>query len=139
MANLNKVMLIGNLTRDPEKRYTPSGTCVTTFTLAINRSWKGSNGEKKEETTFVRIVVWEKMAENCSEYLFKGSSCFVEGRLMIRSYDDGEGVKKYITEVVAQTVQFLDRRKRQTEAQSESQQNDSLAIGPDVIGDNPPF
>ena len=78
MASLNRVLLIGNLTRDPELRYIPSGTAVTTFTLAVNRVYKTPSGEKKEDVSFIRVVVWGKMGETCAEYLKKGSSCFVE-------------------------------------------------------------
>lgn len=107
MANLNRVFLIGNLTRDPEIKYLPSGSAVCTFTLASNRVYKLPNGERKEETCFVRIVVWAKMAENCAEYLKKGSSAFVEGRLTSRSWDGPDGQKRSTMEVTALAVQFL--------------------------------
>ena len=107
MASLNKVFLIGNLTRDPELRYIPSGSAVTSFTLASNRVFKMQTGEKKEETTFVRVVVWGRMAEVCNEYLSKGRSVFVEGRLQSRSWDGPDGQKRSATEVVALNVQFL--------------------------------
>ncbi len=110
MASLNRVMLIGNLTRDPELRYIPSGTAVTTFTLAVNRVYKTPSGEKKEEVSFIRVVVWGKMGETCAEYLKKGSSCFVEGRLQSRSWDAPDGQKRSITEVNALNVQFLGGR-----------------------------
>lgn len=107
MASLNKVLLIGNLTRDPELRYIPSGQAITSFTLAMNRVYKLQTGEKKEEVSFVRIVVWGKMAENCKEYLSKGSPVFVEGRLQSRSWDGPDGQKRSTIEVIAMTVQFL--------------------------------
>lgn len=107
MASLNKVLLIGNLTRDPELRYIPSGSAVTSFTLAVNRVYKLQSGEKKEETSFVRIVVWGRMAEICGEYLKKGSPVFVEGRLQSRSWDGPDGQKRSTMEVVALSVQFL--------------------------------
>ena len=110
MASLNRVLLIGNLTRDPELRYIPSGTAVTTFTLAINRVYKTPSGEKKEDVSFIRVVVWGKMGETCAEYLKKGSSCFVEGRLQSRSWDAPDGQKRSITEVNALNVQFLGGR-----------------------------
>lgn len=110
MASLNRVLLIGNLTRDPELRYIPSGTAVTTFTLAVNRVYKTPSGEKKEDVSFIRVVVWGKMGETCAEYLKKGSSCFVEGRLQSRSWDAPDGQKKSITEVNALNVQFLGGR-----------------------------
>ena len=107
MANLNKVLLIGNLTRDPELRYIPNGSAVTSFTLAMNRVYKLQTGEKKEEVSFVRVVVWGRMAEVCGEFLKKGSPVFVEGRLQSRSWDGPDGQKKNATEVIATGVQFL--------------------------------
>ncbi len=109
MANLNKVLLIGNLTRDPELRYIPSGTAVANFSLATNRVYVTSSGEKKQETCFVRVVVWGKVAETCGEYLSKGSPVFVEGRLQYRSWDTPSGEKRNTLEVRAERVQFLGR------------------------------
>jgi single-strand DNA-binding protein len=102
-------MLIGNLTRDPELRYIPSGQGVTTFTVAVNRTYLANTGEKKEEVSFIRVVVWGKRAESCHEYLKKGSPVFVEGRLQSRSWDAPDGTKRSTIEVVAQNVQFLSR------------------------------
>ncbi len=107
MASLNKVLLMGNITRDPELRYIPSGSAVTTFTIAVNRVYKLQSGEKKEETSFVRVVVWGKQAENCKEYLSKGSPIFVEGRLQSRSWDGPDGQKRNTIEVIAANIQFL--------------------------------
>ena len=107
MASLNKALLIGNLTRDPELRYIPSGSAVASFTLAMNRTYKLQTGEKKEETSFVRVVVWGRMAEICGEYLKKGRPVFVEGRLQSRSWDGPDGQKRNTLEVIATTVQFL--------------------------------
>ncbi len=118
MANLNKVMLIGNLTRDPELRYVPSGTAVANFSLAVNRMYTAQSGEKKKETCFTRVVVWGRMAEICGEYLAKGSSVFVEGRLQSRSWDTPEGQKRSTIEVVANNVQFLDRLRGKTKSTS---------------------
>lgn len=106
-ASLNKVMLIGNLTDDPEMKYMPSGTAMTKFRIAINRSYKDSSGETQEDVVFCPIVVWGKTAENCAQYLSKGRSVFVEGRLSIRTFDDSEGERRRYTEVVANSVQFL--------------------------------
>ncbi len=106
-ATLNKVMLMGNLTRDPELRYIPSGQAVTTFTVAVNRKYMSQSGEKKEEVSFIRVVVWAKRAEVCNEYLKKGSPVFVEGRLQSRSWDAPDGTKRSTIEVVADNVQFL--------------------------------
>jgi len=109
MANLNKVLLIGNLTRDPELRYIPSGTAVANFSLATNRVYVTSSGEKKQEVCFVRVVVWGKVAETCGEYLSKGSPVFIEGRLQYRSWESPNGEKRNTLEVRAERVQFLSR------------------------------
>jgi len=108
MASLNKVLLIGNLTRDPELRYIPSGSAVTSFTVASNRVYKLQTGEKKEEVSFVRVVVWGRLAEVCNDYLKKGHPVFVEGRLQSRSWEDkNSGEKRSTLEVIAQNIQFL--------------------------------
>ena len=107
MASLNKVMLIGNLTRDPELRYIPSGAAVTSFTIAMNRVYKLQTGEKKEEVSFVRVVVWARLAEVCNDYLKKGNPVFVEGRLQSRSWDTPDGQKRSTLEVIASNIQFL--------------------------------
>lgn len=108
-ASLNKVLLMGNLTRDPELRYLPSGQPVTSFSIAMNRVYNSQTGEKKEEVSYVRIVVWARLAEICNEYLKKGSPVFVEGRLQSRSWEAQDGTKRSTMEVVAQNVQFLPR------------------------------
>lgn len=110
MANLNKVFLIGNLTRDPELRYIPSGSAVTTFTVAVNRVYT-QQGEKKEEVSYIKVVVWAKMAETCGEYLSKGSPVFVEGRIQSRSWETPQGEKRSAVEVIAERVQFLGKTK----------------------------
>lgn len=115
MANLNKVYLMGNLTRDPELRYIPSGAAVTTFGMAVNRVYTTQSGEKKKETCFIRIVVWGKMAEVCGEYLSKGSPVFIEGRLQSRSWVGQDGQKRNTMEVVANNVQFLRLKGREGE------------------------
>ncbi len=107
MASLNKVLLIGNLTRDPELRYIPSGSAVTSFTIAVNRVYKLQTGEKKEEVSFVRVVVWGRLAEVCNDYLKKGNPVFVEGRLQSRSWDGQDGQKRSTLEVIATNIQFL--------------------------------
>ena len=111
MANLNQVFLIGNLTRDPELRYVPSGKAVANLGLAVNQVFTTQEGERKEEVCFVRIVAWGKQAENCSQYLSKGSQIFVEGRLQSRSWETEDGTKRNTLEIVARRVQFLDRSK----------------------------
>ena len=108
-ASLNRVFLIGNLTRDPELRYIPSGQAVTTFTLAVNRAYTAGTGERKEETSFIRVVVWARRAEVCNEYLKKGSPVFVEGRFQSRNWEAQDGTKRTSIEVVANNVQFLSR------------------------------
>jgi single-strand DNA-binding protein len=107
MASLNSIILIGNLTRDPELRYTQSGSAKAQFAVAVNRYWKDREGNRQEETTFVPIVVWGAQAENCANYLKKGRPVAVEGRLSIRSYTTEEGEQRKVTEVVANNVQFL--------------------------------
>lgn len=107
MATLNKVFLIGNLTRDPELRYIPSGSAVATFTVAVNRVYKTQTGEKKEQTSFIRVVVWGRRAEVCGEYLSKGSPVFVEGRIQSRDWETQDGQKRNTVEVIADSVQFL--------------------------------
>ncbi len=109
MANLNKVLLIGNLTRDPELRYTPSGTAVVNLRMAINRPFRDKSGENKQETCFMTVVAWDKQAEVCNQYLHKGSPLFVEGRLQSRSWDGQDGKKRTVVEVRAERVQFLGR------------------------------
>ncbi len=99
--------MIGNLTRDPELRYVPSGSAVASFTLAMNRVYKLQTGEKKEEVSFVKVIVWGRMAEVCGEYLTKGSPVFVEGRLQSRSWDGPDGQKRSVLEVIAVNIQFL--------------------------------
>src|SRR5579862_6982672 len=103
-GSYNRVILVGNLTRDPEIRYTQSGKGVTKFTLAVN------NPRNKEETTFVDIVAWDRLGETCNTYLKKGSNCLVEGRLVIRNYDDKDGNKRKATEVVIDNMQMLGSR-----------------------------
>lgn len=110
MAGINKVILIGNLGKDPELRYTPNSQAVATFSLATNRKWKDKGGQPQEQTEWHNIVAWGKQAEICKEYLKKGSSVFVEGRIQYRTYDDKEGNKRYITEIVARSVQMLGRK-----------------------------
>lgn len=109
MAGVNKVILIGNLGRDPEMKYTNSGTPVCRLSLATTRAWTNKNGERQEETEWHRVTVWGKQAEHCNNYLAKGRSCYVEGRLKTSSYEQ-DGVKKWSTEIVADTVQFLGGR-----------------------------
>jgi single-strand DNA-binding protein len=127
---LNQVVLIGRLTRDPELKYTPgNGVPVATFILACDRPFTNQQGEK--EADFINIVTWRKLAENCANYLQKGSLAAVTGRLQIRSYEDKDGIKRKVAEVVADNVRFLDSKRRDSEPP---------AAGPDVgDGDNLPY
>ena len=121
---LNKVMLIGNLGRDPEMRYTPSGRPVTTFSVATNRSWKTSDGERRSETEWFNIVAWGSLAEICNQYLKKGHQVYIEGRLQSRSWEDDDNKKHQTTEVVAKEMVMLgDRRKE--DAQEDGVENES--------------
>lgn len=130
-ASLNRVLLIGNLTRDPELRYIPSGQAVTTFTVAVNRTYTAGTGERKEETSFIRVVVWARRAEVCNEYLRKGSPVFVEGRLQSRTWEAQDGTKRSSIEVVASNVQFLGRGGRGGEQTAETVQLPEEPLGED--------
>ena len=110
MASVNKVILIGNLGRDPELRYTKDGKAVANFTVATNDRWRDREGNSQERTEWHRIVVWDKQAENCAQYLQKGRSVYIEGRLQTREWEDKEGQKRQTTEIVAQQVTFLGSR-----------------------------
>ena len=107
MASYNKVLLMGNLTKDPELRYTPAGIAVANLRMAINRKYRTKDQELKEEVCFITAVVWNKQAETCNQYLHKGSSLFVEGRLQSRSWEDATGAKRSVIEVRAERVQFM--------------------------------
>jgi single-strand DNA-binding protein len=107
MASVNKVILVGNLGKDPEVRFTPSGRAVAKFSIATTESWMDQESGRQERTEWHNIVVWGKQAESCGQYLAKGRQVFIEGAIRSRSYDDKEGNKRYITEIIAQRVQFL--------------------------------
>ena len=109
MPALNRVQLIGYLGRDPESKYTPTGKRVTDFSIAITSRWKDEEGEAREQTEWVNIEAWGRLAETCQEYLAKGSLVYVDGRLKTDRYEDEGGETRFFTKVVAQTVQFLDR------------------------------
>ncbi len=106
---LNKIMVIGNLGADPEMRYTPSGSAVTNFSLATNRSYTTSDGERREETEWFRIVAWNQLAEQVNQYLSKGRRAYVEGRLRSSSWEGQDGQTRFRNEIIANTVLFLDR------------------------------
>lgn len=130
--SLNKVTLIGNLTRDPELRYTPQGTGVCTFGIATNRSWTTDSGEKKDEADFHRIVAWNKLAELCSQLLAKGRKVYVEGRLSTRSWTGQDGAQKSVTEVVINDMIILDSKRDNADA-SHDFGNDAPDYGDDGI------
>ncbi len=116
--SLNRVQLIGNLTRDPELRYTPQGTAVCSFGLATNRTWNTEQGEKKEESEFHKIVAWNKLAELCSQFLQKGRKVYVEGRLATRSWTGQDGGQRNATEIVIDDMILLDYQKRESSDES---------------------
>ena len=112
MASLNKVMLIGNLTRDPEVRYTPTGSAVADLGIAVNRTYVTDSGEKMQETTYVDVVVWSRLAELAAQYLHKGRAVFIEGRLQMDTWEDkASGQKRTKLRVVADNLQFLDSKR----------------------------
>ena len=143
MASVNKAIILGNLGQDPELRYTPSGAAVCTLNIATTDVRNDPNNGRQERTEWHRVVVWNKQAENAAKYLAKGRSVYIEGRIQTRSWEDQNGQKKYSTEIVAQTVQFLGGRDSMS-TQSNSQQarnftpppaepaNDSGFGGPDT-------
>ena len=143
MASLNRVFLIGNLTRDPEMRYIPSGTPVTSFGLAINTTITRAGSEPREEVCFVRVVVWGKQAESCKQYLTKGRPVFIEGRLVYRSWEQ-EGKTRSTLEVRADRVQFLGGRREEpipvaAQATPEAAPAEESPSGEAALEDEPPF
>jgi single-strand DNA-binding protein len=110
MKSINKVTLIGHCGKQPEVRYTQSGSPVANFSLATNESWTSKTGERQDTTEWHRIVAWGKLAEICQEYVHKGSYLYIEGKIQTRSYDDRDGVKRYITEIKANELGLLDRK-----------------------------
>ena len=137
-ASLNRVVLIGNLTRDPELRYLTTGQAVANFSIAINRSFKMQSGEKREEVTYVRIVVWAKRAEICNEYLKKGNPVCVEGRLQSRSWEAQDGTKRSTIEVIADNIQFLSSGRGAPRPEGEEAPPISEAPASEIPADAPP-
>jgi len=130
MANLNKVFLIGNLTRDPELRYTPAGVAVANLGLAVNRRFRDKTGELKEDVCFLTVTVWDKQAEACCQYLQKGSPIFVEGVLQSRSWETNDGQKRSTIDVRAERVQFLGKFTPDSkQEQGESYQQAGVDVG----------
>lgn len=127
MANsLNKVMIIGNVGKDPEMRYTPNGNPVTSFSIAANRRWTTPEGETREETEWFNVVTWNKLAEVANQYVTKGKKVYVEGRLQTRSWEGQDGQKRHRTEVIASTMILLDSRPKPTALPEESFAADDL-------------
>ncbi|MCB9060028.1 MAG: single-stranded DNA-binding protein [Halobacteriovoraceae bacterium] len=152
--SVNKVILLGRLGQDPEIKYTPSGAAVCNFSLATSESWVDKSGQKQERTEWHRVVVWNKLAELCNQYLSKGRQAYIEGRLQTRSWDDQNGQKRYTTEVNASTVQFIggqasagqssysnDMNMNQSSHQDDSMMNQDFNISTDAsfTADDIPF
>lgn len=136
---LNKVMVIGHLGRDPEMRYTPSGRPVTTFTIAVSRSWNTADGERRSETEWFNIVAWGNLAEICKQYLHKGQQVYIEGRLQTRQWEDKEGQKHKNVEVVANEMMMLGDRRDNNKKSDDSDVNDDDLSEPMVDEDEFPF
>lgn len=133
MRSVNKVILVGNLTRDPELKETQNGQKVTTFGLATNRAWVTSGGDKKASAEFHECVAWSKMAELCSKYLKKGKLVYVEGYLKTRSWENDDGTKRFRTEIVVQDMIMLDKK-----ASSAEEEKEILEAAPEA-GETPPL
>jgi len=116
----NKWIGVGNLTKDPDIRYTPQGAAVTTFSIACNERFKDRDGNKKEKTEYINIVAWRQLAEICGKYLHKGKQVYIEGKIQTSSYDDRDGNKRYITEIVADQMEMLGGRDDRQQAQGAS-------------------
>ena len=136
--SLNKVMLIGNLGRDPEARFLPDGGAVTNLSIGTTHSWKGKDGKKNEETEWHRVMMFGKLAEISSEYLAKGSLVYIEGRIKTRKWTDKAGIEKYTTEIMADTMKMLvgERKSKQEPSKPNPQKSGSLF---DDMGDDLPF
>ncbi len=127
---MNKIMLIGNLGRDPEMNYTPDGTAVAKFSIAVSRTTKSATGERRDETEWFNIVAWRQLAEICSTYLKKGHKVFIEGRLTTRKYTDKNGIERTAIDVIANEMEMLTPKDRQTSASSSD-----ILSGDDSLGD----
>ncbi len=133
-AGLNKIMVIGNLGTDPELRYTPSGKPVTTFRLATNRAYRTQDGERREETEWFTVVAWDRLAEQCNQYLAKGRKAYVEGRLQSRSREGPDGQTRFRNAIIASRVLFFDRSPGSQRGESEGVDSEAVAPpGPDVL------
>lgn len=134
---MNRAILIGRLTKDPELRYTPSGVATTSFTLAVDRPFTNQNGDR--ETDFLTIVTWRKQAENCANYLSKGRLVAVEGRIQTRSYENSNGQRVYVTEVIADSVKFLESGSRSDNKQREEDPFSVDGMPVNISPDDLPF
>jgi len=139
MASVNKAILIGNLGADPELRYTPSGQAVATFNIATTEKWRDKENQMKESTEWHRIVLWARLAEIAKEYLHKGSPVYIEGRIQTRNYEDKEGVKRYVTEIVGQRLQLLGSRGASGDAGGPAEPPPTPPSNLDNEGDDSPF
>jgi len=137
MASINKVILIGNLGKDPELRYTPQGRAVANFSLATTERWTNKSGEKQERTEWHRIVLWGRQAEVANQYLKKGSPCYIEGRIATRSWEDKDKVKRYTTEIEGLTLQLLGSR-GDSPSQVPSQPDEYFDSFPETMAESAP-
>jgi single-strand DNA-binding protein len=135
-GGLNKVMIIGNVGRDPEMRYTPAGKATTAFSVAVSRRWNNQQGEPQEETEWFNVVAWDQLAETCNQLVTKGRKVYVEGRLQTRSWEGQDGQKKYRTELVAQQMTLLDGRPRTGDEGGSSTGGDTILPPGDDAEDN---
>ena len=145
MASVNKVLLVGNLGKDPEVRFTPTGRAVCTFPLATSEQWTTDTGQQ-ERTEWHNVIVWGKSAENCEQFLKKGRQVYIEGAIRSHSYDAKDGTKRYVTEIVTQRVQFLCVKPANTGSAAHADtdgfsggERDDFPVTPDVNGDDIPF
>jgi single-strand DNA-binding protein len=138
MASVNKVILIGNLGRDPELRYTPQGRPVANFSLATTERWTSKSGEKQERTEWHKIVLWGRHAEVANQYLKKGSPCYIEGRITTRAWEDKDKNKRYTTEIEGLSLQLLGSRGSETAANTQQQPDEYFDSYPDTAADSVP-
>lgn len=126
LANINKVLISGRLTRDAEVRYTPAGSAVCTLPVAANRRFKGQDGEWKNETTYVNVVAWDKLAERAGQMAKKGAAVMIEGRMQSRSFETAEGGRRSVIEIRAERIQFLDRQSKESEESQAAEESDRV-------------
>lgn len=134
--SVNKVMIIGRLGQDPEMKYTPSGAAVCNFSVATSENWTDKSGQKQERTEWHRIVVWGKLAELCNQYLAKGRQAYIEGKLQTRSWDDKDGNKRYTTEILANTVQFLGGQTSASNTNAGAPYSTNENNAPEIVADS---